>query len=131
MGEGNEMDLSRNLTWKMNSTELVLTLSHGLKPVWKATQATGGRLWTDWEMVASGMVLADSEMGWYLQSIIINDLQEVMSRTLIKCADVAKWEIGGRNTGEASTCYLGTCFSASVIWLEGSGLTASPPLPAV
>ena len=39
--------------------------------------------------------------GRYLQSIIINDLREVTSRTLIKCAHVAKWEIGGENTREA------------------------------
>lgn len=72
-----------------------------MKPGWKATRAAGGRPWTDWEMVASGMLLAGSEMGWYIQSIIINDLQEVMSRTLIKCAHVAKWEIGSENTREA------------------------------
>lgn len=72
--------------------------SPGWKPGWKATGAAGGRQWTGWERVASIMLLAGSEMGWYLQIIIINDLQEVMSRTLIKCAHVAKWEIGGRNT---------------------------------
>lgn len=44
------------------------------------------------------MLLAGSEMGLYLQCVLINDLQEVMSRTLIKCAHVAKWEIGGENT---------------------------------
>lgn len=49
------------------------------------------------------MLLAGSEMGRRLQSIIINDLQEVMSRTLIKRAHVAKWEIGGENTREAGT----------------------------
>lgn len=47
------------------------------------------------------MLLAGSEMGHCLQSIIINDLQEVTSRTLIKRAHVAKWEIGGKNTREA------------------------------
>ena len=36
-----------------------------------------------------------------IYSIIINDLQEVTSRSLIKCAHVAKWEIGGKNTREA------------------------------
>lgn len=73
-----------------------LCLSHGLKPGWKATGAAGGRRGTDWETVGSGMLLAGSEVGRYLQSIIINDLQEVMSRPLIKCAHVAKWEIGGK-----------------------------------
>lgn len=45
--------------------------------------------------VGSGVPLAGSEPGRLRQSTIINDLQEVMSRTLIKCAHVAKWEIGG------------------------------------
>lgn len=74
-------------------------LSHGLKPGWKAMWAAGGRPWSGWEMASNGMLLAGSEMGWYLQSIIINDLQEVTSRTLIKHAHVAKWELGGENTG--------------------------------
>lgn len=44
------------------------------------------------------MLLAGSEMGLYLWCVLINDLQEVMSRTLIKCAHVAKRGIGGENT---------------------------------
>lgn len=125
MGEGNEMDASRNLTWKMNSTEPVLS-SASQKPGWKATWAAGGRLCTGWEMVAGRVLLAGSEMGLYLRRILINDLQEVMSRTLIKCAHVAKWEIGGENTigGHIISRY---CFSASVIWPVSSGLTLCPP----
>lgn len=49
-------------------------------------------------MVASGVLLAGSETGLHLQCVLINDLQEVMSRTLIKRAHVAKWEIGGENS---------------------------------
>lgn len=87
----------------MNSTELVLSSVSWIETWLEGHRAAGGRPWADWETVASGMHLAGSEMGCYIESIIINDLQEVMSRTLIKCAHVAKWEIGGENTREAGT----------------------------
>lgn len=47
------------------------------------------------ETVGRGVLLAARRWAGCIQSIVINDLQEVMSRTLIKCAHVAKWEIGG------------------------------------
>lgn len=81
-------------------------------------------------VASSGVLLAGSEMGLYLQRILINDLQEVMSSTLIKCAHVAKWEIGGENSRgrHIISRYLvfSFCDLACERWLD----FAVSPLPA-
>lgn len=100
----------------------------GWKTAWKATWAGGGWLWTGWERVASGALLAGSEVGWYLQSIIINDLQEVTSRTLIKCAHLAKWEIGGKNTRGRRVIHRYLFFSCGDLACEKGFDFTSPAL---
>lgn len=106
-----------------------LCLSQGLKPGWKATSAAEGRRRTELpgRQWGSGRLLAGSEMGQYLQSIVINDLQEVTGRTLIKCAHVAKWEIGGETPERQAhntqvLAFQPQCFGLS----ERSGLTLLP-----
>lgn len=71
------------------------------------------------------MLLAGSEMGLDRQCILINDLQEVMSRTLIKRAHVAKWEIGDENSRGRHIISRYLVFSSAV----RGGLTYPPPPP--
>lgn len=128
MSEGNEMDPSRNLAWEMNSAELVLSSVCLMDWNLEGHRSSRGQQGADWETVGSGMLLAGSEVGQFIYraSLSMTCRRWWADHSLnVHMRPSGKWVVKpqrGRHTTP------GTCFAASVIWPERSGLTLCPLL---